>query len=61
MRKVICQCISNVTMIREISITDRQMMDSITGFLSFDFADPIPYRCNLCLRIHLVRGVIKAG
>ena len=49
MRKAICQCISNIT----ISITDRQMMNSVTGFLSFDLADPIPYRFNRYLRIHL--------
>ena len=45
--------ISNVTMRRDISIIDRQMMNSVTGFLSLDFADPIPYKFNRCLRIHL--------
>ena len=53
MRKVTCQCISNVTMRRDISITDRQMMNSLPGFFFLDFADPIPYRCNSCVRIHL--------
>ena len=28
-------------------------MNSVTGFLSFDLANPIPYRFNRCLRIHL--------
>ena len=53
MGKVICQCISNVTMRRDISIIDRQMMNSVTGFFSLDFADHIPYRSNRRLRIHL--------
>ena len=56
MRNVIYHCISNVTMRCGISITDRQMMNSVTEFLSFDFTDPIPYRFNRCLKIH--HGVI---
>ena len=28
-------------------------MNSITGFLSLDFVDPMPYRFNRCLTIHL--------
>ena len=39
MRKVICQCISNVTVRRDISVIARQLMDSVTGFLSLDFTD----------------------
>ena len=53
MRNVICQCISDVTLRRGMSIIDRQMMNSVTEFLSFDFADPVPYRFNRSLRIHL--------
>ena len=53
MGKVICQCISNFMMRRDISIIDRQMMNSVTGFLSLDFVGPILYRFHQCLRIHL--------
>ena len=60
MRNVVCQCISNVTMRCDISVIDKQMMNSVIGSLSFIllllfyfFANPIPYRCNRCLRIHL--------
>ena len=48
-RKVVFQCISNVTMRRDISIIDRQMMNSFTGFLYFDCVGPILYRFNQCL------------
>ena len=54
-RNVICQCISNVTVRCDISIIERQMANSVTGILSLDFADPIPYKC---LRIHL-RDIIS--
>ena len=50
MRKVICLCISIDS---QLSIIDRQMINSATGFLSFEFADPVSYRFNRCLRIHL--------
>ena len=53
MRNVICQCISNVTMRHDISVIDRQMVNSVTCIFSFDFTDPIPNRFNRCLRIHL--------
>ena len=36
-----------------ISITDRQMMYRISGFLSFDFSDPIPHRFDRCLGVQL--------
>ena len=52
-RKVICQCIGNIMMRCDIAIIDRQMINSVTGFLSLDFANPIPYRFNRCLRIYL--------
>ena len=53
MRKIIYQCISYVTMRCDISITDRQMMYRISGFLSFDFSDPIPHRFDRCLGVQL--------
>ena len=53
MRKVICQCISYVTMRCDISIIDRQMMYRMSGFLSLDFSDPIPHRFDRCLGIQL--------
>ena len=34
-----------------ISITDRQMMYIISGFLSLDFSYPIPHRFDRCLGI----------
>ena len=53
MRKIICQCISYVTMTCDISIIDRQMMYRISGFLSLAFLDPIPHRFDQCLGIQL--------
>ena len=53
MRKIICQCISYVTMRCDISIIDRQMMYRISRFLSFDFSDPIPHSFDRCLGIQL--------
>ena len=46
MRNRICQEISNVTMRRDISLIDRQLMNNVTAFLAFEFADPILYRFN---------------
>ena len=37
----------------DFPIIDRQIMKDITRFLSFAFANPIPYRFNRYLRIHL--------
>ena len=37
----------------DISIIVRQMMYRISGFLSFDFSDPIPHRFDRCLGIQL--------
>ena len=56
MRNVICQCIINVTVRRNISIIDRQMMNSVTGFLSIDFVDSIPYIPCVCGNITVVQG-----
>ena len=37
---------------RDISIIDRQMKNSVTAFLSLDFADAIPYIFTRCLKIN---------